>query len=233
MGCWSRCWCNLFHGSSGRASLLVKNFGQSRLLVGRLDDTYFFGMLFQVLGLEPPLTLLCFQPFTWALIGLELGWVSAGLGRHIWAPNVHPQLGLIILFASEVVYDTSITIIRMSVLLFYHRIFGKDNRFRIALWITMAILVAWYIAITALAVFQCSPVQKQFDYTIPGHCLSFYGTFIGVTAPNFFIDVVLLLLPVPMLWKLKIKKTKKFALTANFLLGYWLVMGQTVFQRTC
>ena len=50
----------------------------------------------------------------------------------------------------------------------------------------MAILVAWYIAITALAVFQCSPVQKQFDYTIPGHCLSFYGTFIGVTAPNLF-----------------------------------------------
>ena len=96
----------------------------------------------------------------------------------------------------------------------------------------MAILVAWYIAITALAVFQCSPVQKQFDYTIPGHCLSFYGTFIGVTAPNFFIDVVLLLLPVPMLWNLKIKKTKKFALTANFLLGYWLVSGQTVFQRT-
>ena len=87
----------------------------------------------------------------------------------------------------------------------------------------MAILVAWYIAITALAVFQCSPVKKQFDYRISGRCLSFYGTFIGVTAPNFFIDVILLLLPVPMLWNLKIKKTKKLALTANFLLGYWSV----------
>ena len=87
----------------------------------------------------------------------------------------------------------------------------------------MAILIAWYIAITVVAVFQCTPVKRQFDYTIPGHCLSFYGTFIGVTVPNFFIDVILLLLPVPMLWNLKIKKAKKVALTANFLLGYWLV----------
>ena len=175
--------------------------------------------------MEPPLTLVCVQPFTWALIGLELGWVSVGLGRHIWAPNVQPQKGLVIVFAAEVVYDTSITIIRMSVVLFYRRIFGKDRRFRMALWVTVAILIAWYIAITVLAVFQCSPVKKQFDYTIPGSCLSFYGTFIGVTVPNFFIDVILLLLPVPMLWKLKIKKAKKIALTANFLLGYWSVTG--------
>ena len=191
--------------------------------MGRLDDNYFISTLSWLVGTEAPLTLVCTQPFTWCLIGLELGWVSVGLGRHIWAPHVQPQRGLIIVFAAEVVYDTSITIIRMSVLLFYHRIFGKEHRFKMALWITMVILVAWYIAITALAVFQCSPVKKQFDLTIPGHCLSFYGTFIGVTVPNFFIDVLLLLLPVPMLWNLKIKKTKKIALTANFLLGYWLV----------
>ena len=173
--------------------------------------------------MEPPLTLVCTQPFTWALIGLELGWVSVGLGRHIWAPNVQPHIGLIILFATEVVYDTGITIIRISVLLFYHRIFGKQNRFRMALWITMAILIAWFIAITAMAVFKCSPVKKQFDYTVPGYCLSIHRGFLGATAPNFLIDVILLLLPMPMLWNLKIKKTKKLALTANFLLGYWSV----------
>lgn len=155
------------------------------------------------------------------MIALELGWVDVGLGHHIWAPGVQPKKGQEILLAAEVIYDTGITIIRTSVVLFYHRIFGKQRRFRIALWITMAILIAWFIAITVLAIFYCTPVKKQFDFSIPGHCYSFYGTFIGVTAPNFFVDLLLLLLPVPMLWKLQIKKTKKVALTANFLLGYW------------
>ena len=76
---------------------------------------------------------------------------------------------------------------------------------------------------TALSIFQCSPVQKQWDFAVPGHCYSLYGTFIGVTVPNVFIDLLLLILPVPMLWKLQIKTTKKLALTANFLLGYRFV----------
>ena len=157
-------------------------------------------------------------------IGLEIGWVSAGLGKHVWAPGVQPEKGYKILFALELVYIAGITLIRISVVLFYHRIFGRERKFRIALWCTGGMLVAWFIAISAISIFQCSPVQKQWNYTLPGHCLSFYGTFIGVTAPNVFIDLFLLILPVPMLWKLQIKTTQKIALTANFLLGYRFVI---------
>ena len=150
--------------------------------------------------------------------------MSVGLGRHIWAPGVQPAKGLKILFATEIVYDTSITLIRLSVILFYQRIFGRQRHFRFALWITGAILVAWYIAITVTAIFQCSPIQKQWDYALPGYCHSLYGTFIGITVATLFVDVILLLLPMPMLWKLQIKTTKKIALIANFLIAYRLVL---------
>ena len=151
---------------------------------------------------------------------MEIGWVSAGLGKHVWAPGVEPEKGYKVLFALELIYVAGITLIRISVVLFYHRIFGRERYFRIALWCTGGMLIAWYIGITAVSIFQCEPVQKQWEYTLPGHCLSFYGTFIGVTAPNVFIDLFLLILPVPMLWKLQIRTTQKIALTANFLLGY-------------
>lgn len=124
------------------------------------------------------------------------------------------------MLASEFTYDTSITLIRMSVILFYYRIFGKNRPFKISLWITAGILVAWWIAIDILAIFQCNPVARQWDHSIPGHCYSLYGTFLGVTVPNVFIDVLLLVLPLPMLWKLQISLRKKFALIANFMLGY-------------
>jgi len=160
------------------------------------------------------------QPFTWALPGLTLGWVSVGLGKHIWSPGVKPTVGFKILLASEFAYDTSITLIRMSAILFYYRIFGKNRPFEISLWITAGILVAWWIAIDTLAIFQCDPVSRQWDYSIPGHCYNLFGTFVGVTIPNVFIDVLILVLPIPMLWKLQISLRKKFALIANFMLGY-------------
>ena len=132
-----------------------------------------------------------------------------------------------ILLASECVYDVSITFIRLSVVLFYYRIFGRDRWFKIHLLITSAILIAWFIAFTVLAVFQCVPGARQWDYSIPGHCYRLYGTFVGVTIPNIFVDVLLLVLPLPMFWKLQIKLKKKTALIVNFVLGYrYVVMHQ-------
>lgn len=161
------------------------------------------------------------QPFTWALVGCDLGWVSVGLGKHVWSPGVQPATGMKFLLASECVYDTSITLIRLSVLLFYHRIFGTDRGFKLSLWVSAGILVAWFLAITILAIFQCNPVAKQWNFTLPGHCYSLFGTFLGVTIPNIFLDLLLLLLPLPKLWKLQLQLKKKIALIFNFMLGYW------------
>ena len=146
--------------------------------------------------------------------------MSVGLGTHKWSPGVEPATGSKILFAIELVYNASITFIRISVVLFYYRIFGKDRWYKRSLWITLSILVSWWISISVLAIFQCSPVARQWGYSTPGHCLSFYGTFMGVTIPNVFVDLLILVLPLPMLWRLQINIKKKLALVANFMLGY-------------
>lgn len=46
----------------------------------------------------------------------------------------------------------------------------------------------------------------------------------GVTIPNVVIDLMILLLPLPMLWRLQIDVKKKAALIINFMLGYWSVI---------
>ena len=47
----------------------------------------------------------------------------------------------------------------------------------------------------------------------------------GVTIPNIFVDLLILVLPLPMLWRLQMDMKKKILLTANFMLGYWYVTG--------
>ena len=42
----------------------------------------------------------------------------------------------------------------------------------------------------------------------------------GVTISNVFVDLLILILPLPMLWRLQINIKKKLALIANFMLGY-------------
>ena len=146
--------------------------------------------------------------------------MSVGLGKHIWSPGVEPFIGSKLLFAIDLVYITSITFIRISVVLFYYRIFGKDRWYKRSLWITFSILVSWWIAISLLAIFRCSPVARQWDYSIPGHCYSLHGTCMGVTVSNVFLDLLILILPLPMLSRLQINMKKKPALIANFMLGY-------------
>ena len=42
----------------------------------------------------------------------------------------------------------------------------------------------------------------------------------GVIISHVFVDLLILILPLPMLWRLQINIKKKLALIANFMLGY-------------
>lgn len=119
-----------------------------------------------------------------------------------------------------ILYTTSLTFIRMSVVLFYYRIFGTHRWYRMSLWIAAGIVIAWFVALNCLTLTLCTPIAKQWDYRIPGHCLPFIGAFIDLTISNVLVDLLLLILPLPMLWRLQINLKKKLALIANFVLGY-------------
>ena len=126
-----------------------------------------------------------------------------------------------VLFAVNLIYNTGLSIVKMSVLLFYMRVFKVVKAYKIALWLTAFIVVGWFIAINLLAIFTCVPIRKKWQPKLKGHCLSEHTTFIGATAPNIIIDGILLLLPVVMVWRLRVSLKQKTALVLVFLAGYW------------
>ena len=52
-----------------------------------------------------------------------------------------------------------------------------------------------------------------------GHCIAMQSYYEGVTAANMGIDIVILLLPVHMVWSLKLPIKQKIVLLAIFMLG--------------
>lgn len=70
------------------------------------------------------------------------------------------------------------------------------------------------------AIFQCSPVQYAWDKTIEGgSCFDQQAFYRYVSPPNILTDVLILVMPLPFVWKLHTRMTQKLALTGVFLLG--------------
>ena len=120
-------------------------------------------------------------------------------------------------------YNTALSLVKLSVLIFYVRIFRTVETYRVGFWVAGFFIVGWWIGIDLLAILSCIPVQKAWNPTIPGHCLDTQHNFLGATITNIIIDIVLLVLPMPMLWQLHIRTSRKVGLVGVFACGYWWV----------
>ncbi|KAL6717590.1 hypothetical protein ACLMJK_005505 [Lecanora helva] len=151
---------------------------------------------------------------------------SRGLGHHIY--DLEPQNAvdqLKALYACYIIYDISITLPKISALLFYARVFGTQNKlFNYACWVTHGLAVAWLLAISMIGVFLCDPIKKQWEPTTPGHCHPNTLLWITSAVPSVVIDLILLLLPLPMLWKLQMRTSRKTMIMTVFACGYCVIV---------
>lgn len=108
---------------------------------------------------------------------------------------------------------------KFSVLFFYHRIFFEPRFKHISILIGVMVLV-WFLLYTFLQFFSCTPLAYHWDKTIHGHCIdrkmiSYYGYF----PLDILTNILILILPIPYLWKLQMERAKKVAVIGIFVLG--------------
>ena len=126
-----------------------------------------------------------------------------------------------LLWVEYYIFDAGTSIAKASALLFYARIFGQTHsRFRYALWVVHGMNVAWLIGILLAVVFECSPIEKAWKPQLPGHCANTRTLWLGSGLPSLIIDIFILLMPLPPLWKLQMKPTRKYLIMGVFICGY-------------
>ncbi|RAL13867.1 uncharacterized protein BO97DRAFT_442171 [Aspergillus homomorphus CBS 101889] len=168
-------------------------------------------------------TMLLSVVFLFATCGLNLTMIHYGMGRHAAVlPTENVMTIAKLLMAFECVYCTTVGIIKVSILLMYARIFPTRN-FRIASIILGGIAIGWVIAIICVSVFQCDPIAKAWNPSLPGTCINLKGSFIGNAVPNIVTDVAILSLPVHAVWGLHASLTHRLSVIAIFLLGSFVV----------
>ena len=167
----------------------------------------------------------CLKPFIVVQNAIGIHHTNIGLGRHMaQVSSADISKGLLLLYAGYPLYDVAIALPRFSTLLFYARVFNAQGNkvLRITLWVTAALNTGWIVFAVISSIFQCTPIDEAWKPAIAhGHCTDTYSWWMGSAISSVIIDVIILLIPMPILWTLQVRPLRKSLLLGLFACGYW------------
>lgn len=141
-----------------------------------------------------------------------------GIGFNITEtmPNLENILKMLV--AYELIYATSISTIKLSILLFYLRVF-VNRGLRMATVAALIFVSVWSIGNFLQVFLICRPFAKTYTPLMEGECGDQVASFIAIGSFNIITDVIILTLPLPTVWALKMSTPAKLGLTGVFLVG--------------
>ncbi|KJZ75224.1 hypothetical protein HIM_05418 [Hirsutella minnesotensis 3608] len=157
-----------------------------------------------------------------AFLAVNIWWTTIGLGRHAWmVPLDKVTTNAAANITGLTLYSTCIYLIKISALLLYARIFKRSSRaFLRSLAVVGGLMTCWWIMCAIIPWTFCRPWRKNVDPFLPGYCKPHTSWFLASAFINAFLDLVVLLLPTPAIWRLQMNTSKKISVTFVFLLGY-------------
>ena len=151
--------------------------------------------------------------------------IKYGLGVHtIGTPLTNIEQIQQVLWATTLLFFLGISSSKISVLIYYGKTFRvrthPNKVWRWAFYFVFAITVASLIAFALAWVFHCQPVQQFWSPSRDGRCSSFFLLLFSNAICSAILDILILLSPLPPIWKLTLEMSRKWALTGVFILGY-------------
>ncbi|KAI1853311.1 hypothetical protein JX265_000190 [Neoarthrinium moseri] len=158
--------------------------------------------------------------------------VPQGLGKHIWvAPADALKSYFLGLFIAEWTYTLSLVLVKCSILAFYWRIFSAEPKTRLFIYIMAGMVLSWGIAVILVTIFQCLPVNAfwmRYDLVNPMQASEYtcgVGVkefFIGNAIPNILTDFLMILVPLPSIYRLYLPRSQKYAIMGIFVVGLFV-----------
>lgn len=109
--------------------------------------------------------------------------------------------------------------IKLSILWLYLRIFPKGvfHRWVIA---TMVFITLSVVILIPMVIWQCVPISATWDLNRNNaQCLSISGVAYANAGVNVATEIAILILPIPLVYKIRVSRSTKFALYALFSAG--------------
>lgn len=159
--------------------------------------------------------------------GLCIAQTKYGLGLPI---KLRPVANLIpytrLNYGGRPIYQMGISFFKIALLISYLRLFKGTNEraYRRTVWITIVAIFIGHLGCSFSLIFACTPVEKSWNPSMPGSCLAPGPSFTAYAIVTIISDVVVAVLPIPVLLKLNVPLNKKIGLIVIFLLGLFTTL---------
>lgn len=129
-------------------------------------------------------------------------------------------------YAGRPIYQMGISFFKVALLISYLRLFKGTSHsvYRRVVWIAMVAIVAGHLGCSLTLILACNPVHKSWDPATPGTCLAAGPSFTAYAIVTIVSDVVVAIIPIPVLLQLKVNTGKKVGLIVIFLLGLFTTL---------
>ncbi|GAP89969.1 putative integral membrane protein [Rosellinia necatrix] len=160
-----------------------------------------------------------------ALFGLL---VFGGLGHHAQTVPAPNQFSIPkVLFSFELLHIISMNLGKLSALFFYLKLFNNKSIARL----TKGCILAVSLGSIALVLWQflfCRPLHKMWEWNGLENCGDRQPLYVAVCVWSIFTDILALVVPLPIIWKLKMERTQKLRLSWLFAAGLSVTATSTV-----
>ncbi|KIW03484.1 uncharacterized protein PV09_05251 [Verruconis gallopava] len=164
---------------------------------------------------------------TVAMTSLEIvGYEQYDWGRHIWdVPINNFSRSIYISWWYRIVYSAAACFTRMALLFFYYRLTEGGHTAKLfRRWIHLVALfsAAVGLALVLATIFQCAPIRAMWTYPpVPGaRCINEGIWTFACGIVNTIADISVVVLPIPMIYKLQLPLRKRIGAILLVSLGF-------------
>ncbi|GJC80387.1 hypothetical protein ColLi_03225 [Colletotrichum liriopes] len=130
----------------------------------------------------------------------------------------------------ELLYLGALPVTKISILLFYLKIFPK-REIKLGCWVLIGLNVVYFIVFELISIFQCTPVEgawRAWDKEFPAKCNNINIQGWAAAIANILLDLATLILPLRELYNLSLSTKKKVMVMMMFCVGFLFGTKKTV-----
>ncbi|KAM0323242.1 hypothetical protein ACHAQA_008833 [Verticillium albo-atrum] len=135
-----------------------------------------------------------------------------------WVSSVATQAGMIT-YVTAGIFMLCNGFTKLSLLTFYLHL-SPQRWWRVAVWTSIVIVALYTIIITIMLFVHCTPVSKAYDVLmVEGKCINVGILYIATAVSNIITDILLFVLPIPMVVRLRMGIFPKVGAIVIFAIG--------------
>ncbi|KAK8069943.1 hypothetical protein PG994_006559 [Apiospora phragmitis] len=162
------------------------------------------------------------------LVGVYIFYAGIA-GVHYWEISIGQfNQFMLLVWVAAIIYTLTGSFAKLSLLVVYIRL-SPQKSFRYCVAATMAFITSYTIGLFFSFIFSCNPMSRSWNVLeTEGSCINQAALYIATAVANIVSDVILFVLPIPLVIKLHMPRMQKIGLFFVFAIGSTTVVTSII-----